>query len=59
MLVGIPLSLGSWWGLLVLALMMPALMWRLFEEERFLEENLPGYPEYRSKVRYRLVPFVW
>jgi protein-S-isoprenylcysteine O-methyltransferase Ste14 len=59
LLVGIPLSLGSCWGLLVLALMMPALMWRLFEEERFLEKNLPGYPEYRSKVRYRLVPFVW
>ena len=59
LLVGIPLSLGSWWGLLVLALMMPALMWRLFDEERFLEKNLPGYSEYRSKVKYRLVPFVW
>src|SRR5665213_2150786 len=59
LLVGIPLSLGSFWGLLVLAVMMPALMWRLFEEETFLEKNLPGYSEYRSKVRYRLVPFVW
>ena len=59
LLVGIPLSLGSLWGLLVLALMMPALMWRLFEEERFLEKNLLGYAEYRRKVSYRLVPFVW
>jgi len=59
LLVGIPLSLGSWWGLLVLALMMPALMWRLFDEERFLERNLTGYSEYRRKVPYRLVPFVW
>jgi protein-S-isoprenylcysteine O-methyltransferase Ste14 len=57
--VGIPLSLGSWWGLLVIALMMPALIWRLLDEEKFLTKNLPGYAEYRKKVRYRLIPFVW
>jgi hypothetical protein len=59
LLVGIPLSLGSWWGLLVIALMMPALIWRLFDEEKLLAKNLPGYSEYRNKVRYRLVPFIW
>jgi protein-S-isoprenylcysteine O-methyltransferase Ste14 len=58
-LVGIPLALGSLWGLLVLALMMPALMWRLFDEEKFLAKNLSGYAEYQAKVRHRLVPFVW
>jgi protein-S-isoprenylcysteine O-methyltransferase Ste14 len=58
-LVGIPLSLGSWWGLLVFALMMPALVWRLFDEENFLVKNLQGYAEYKNKVKYRLVPFCW
>lgn len=58
-LVGIPISLGSWWGLLVIVLMMPALIWRLLDEEKFLVKNLPGYAEYKNKVRYRLVPFIW
>ena len=57
--VGMPLSLGSWWGLLVFLLIMPALVWRIFDEEKFLAKNLPGYTEYQNKVRYRLVPFVW
>jgi protein-S-isoprenylcysteine O-methyltransferase Ste14 len=59
MFVGMPLALGSWWGLLVLAAIMPALIWRLLDEENFLTENLPGYTEYRQKVSRRLVPFVW
>jgi protein-S-isoprenylcysteine O-methyltransferase Ste14 len=57
--VGIPLSLGSWWGLFVIVLMMPALIWRLLDEEKFLAKNLPGYSEYQKKVTHRLVPFVW
>jgi protein-S-isoprenylcysteine O-methyltransferase Ste14 len=59
MLLGIPIALGSWWGLLVIVVMMPALMWRLFDEEEFLARNLPGYVEYQKKVRYRLIPLVW
>ena len=59
MLLGIPIALGSWWGLLVIVAMMPALIWRLFDEERFLARNLPGYAEYQKKVRYRLLPLVW
>jgi protein-S-isoprenylcysteine O-methyltransferase Ste14 len=59
LLVGIPLSLGSLWGLFVIALMMPALIWRLLDEERFLARNLPGYTEYQDTVRHRLVPFIW
>jgi protein-S-isoprenylcysteine O-methyltransferase Ste14 len=58
-LVGIPLALGSLWGLFVLALMMPALIWRLFDEERFLAKNLQGYVEYQVKVKHRLIPSVW
>jgi protein-S-isoprenylcysteine O-methyltransferase Ste14 len=59
MLIGIPLALGSWWGLLALALFVPVLIWRLLDEEKFLKKNLPGYTEYTQKVRHRLVPWVW
>jgi protein-S-isoprenylcysteine O-methyltransferase Ste14 len=58
-LVGTPLALGSYWGLVPLAAMMPFVIWRLFDEERFLARNLPGYTEYQKWVRHRLVPFVW
>jgi protein-S-isoprenylcysteine O-methyltransferase Ste14 len=59
MLIGVPLALGSWWGLFMLALIIPVLIWRLLDEEKFLSKNLPGYTEYCQKVRYRLVPFIW
>jgi len=59
MLLGIPIALGSWWGLLVILAMMPALIWRLLDEEKFLVRNLRGYVEYQNKVRYRLIPLVW
>jgi protein-S-isoprenylcysteine O-methyltransferase Ste14 len=42
MLLGIPIALGSWWGLLVIGAMIPALIWRLIDEEKFLARNLPG-----------------
>jgi protein-S-isoprenylcysteine O-methyltransferase Ste14 len=58
-LVGTPLALGSYWGLLALAFIMAFLIWRLFDEEKFLAKNLPGYTEYQKKVRHRLVPYVW
>jgi protein-S-isoprenylcysteine O-methyltransferase Ste14 len=59
MLIGIPLALGSWWGLFIIILMMPALIWRLLDEENFLAKNLPGYLQYKNKIKYRLVPFMW
>jgi protein-S-isoprenylcysteine O-methyltransferase Ste14 len=59
MLLGIPIALGSWWGVLVLMAIMPALVWRLLDEEHFLAKNLPGYIAYQNKVRYRLIPMVW
>jgi protein-S-isoprenylcysteine O-methyltransferase Ste14 len=58
-LLGTPLALGSYWGLVPLAAMMPFLLWRLVDEEHFLAKNLPGYAEYQKRVRHRLVPFVW
>jgi protein-S-isoprenylcysteine O-methyltransferase Ste14 len=38
---------------------LPVLAWRLLDEESFLTRNLAGYAEYKKKVRYRLVPFLW
>ena len=58
-LLGTPLGLGSYWGLLALALMVPVLTWRLLDEERLLARDLPGYTQYQRRVRYRLVPWVW
>lgn len=54
-----PLALGSYWGLAALALMAPILIWRLVDEERVLEQRLPGYSDYKRKVRYRLAPGVY
>ena len=59
MLTGIPISLGSWWGLLVMAVILPAVLWRLLDEEKFLAKSLAGYIEYQGRVRYRLLPLVW
>jgi protein-S-isoprenylcysteine O-methyltransferase Ste14 len=39
--------------------MSPFLIWRPFDEERFLRERLSGYIEYQQKVRHRLVPRIW
>jgi len=59
MLLGAPIALGSWWGLIALAVISPALIWRIFDEEKFLATNLAGYAAYKEKVRYRLIPHLW
>jgi protein-S-isoprenylcysteine O-methyltransferase Ste14 len=59
LLAGMPLALGSWWGLFSLTLIIPALIWRLLDEEKFLLTNLSGYTEYTQRVKYRLAPFIW
>jgi protein-S-isoprenylcysteine O-methyltransferase Ste14 len=59
LLVGTPLALGSWWGLLALIMLVPAIVWRMLDEEKFLAENLPGYAAYMARVRYRLIPNVF
>ena len=58
-ILGIPLALSSWWGLLMVALFMPAMAWRILDEEKLLARDLVGYTGYRDKVKYRLIPFVW
>ena len=59
MIAGIPLALDAWWGLAIIAVAVPALIWRIIDEEKLLKKDLPGYVEYAQKVRYRLVPYVW
>ena len=57
--VGMPLALGSWWPLALILPFVPVLLWRLLDEERILQRDLPGYTEYMRRVRARLIPFVW
>jgi protein-S-isoprenylcysteine O-methyltransferase Ste14 len=56
---GTPIALGSWWGLVPAALMAAATIWRLLDEESYLDRNLAGYADYQRKVRWRLLPWVW
>jgi protein-S-isoprenylcysteine O-methyltransferase Ste14 len=58
-MIGAPIALGSWWGLLFSPLFIGGLAWRSVREEEFLCANLPGYREYMQRVRYRLVPNIW
>jgi protein-S-isoprenylcysteine O-methyltransferase Ste14 len=57
--LGTPLALGSYWGLLAFGATLPALIWRLMDEERFLAEHLAGYVEYCGRVRWRLIPGIF
>ena len=57
--LGVPLALGSWWGLLPAALVVPLVVVRLLDEERMLRAELEGYEEYTRLVPWRLVPLVW
>jgi protein-S-isoprenylcysteine O-methyltransferase Ste14 len=59
LLLGMPLALGSWWGLCTLLLIVSVLVWRLLDEEKLLKKELAGYVEYSQKVQYRLVPYLW
>ena len=55
----VALLLGSWWGLLLCAVVLGLLVWRIPLEERMLENGLAGYDEYERNVKYRLIPHVW
>jgi protein-S-isoprenylcysteine O-methyltransferase Ste14 len=59
MTVGMPLALGSYWGLLVMIPGVIALAFRILDEEKALKQELAGYNEYTQKVHHRLVPGVW
>ncbi len=57
--VGTPLLLGSIYGLIVGFLMILLLAARIVGEEKMLADELEGYEEYKKKVRYRLLPYIW
>jgi protein-S-isoprenylcysteine O-methyltransferase Ste14 len=57
--IGIPLLLGSWYGLAAVLVIVALLIARIVMEERTLTDELPGYPEYAARVRWRLAPGIW
>lgn len=56
---GMPLLLGSWWGLIMAPLFVVLFGFRARLEERALVAGLPGYADYLTRVRYRLIPGIW
>lgn len=58
-IVGFPLALGSYWGLVAVIPGVITLILRINDEEKLLREELDGYREYAQKARYRLVPLMW
>jgi protein-S-isoprenylcysteine O-methyltransferase Ste14 len=59
LMLGIPLALGSYWGLLFVMPVLVVLALRIRDEEKLLGQELDGYREYTQQVRYRLVPHMW
>ena len=59
MFISIPLILGSLWGLVPFGLYPLIIVTRIINEEKILTAELEGYAEYRLKVKYRLIPFIW
>jgi protein-S-isoprenylcysteine O-methyltransferase Ste14 len=56
---GVPLLLGSWWGVGIAPVFFLLFAIRTRIEERTLLEGLPDYADYAARVRYRLVPGLW
>jgi protein-S-isoprenylcysteine O-methyltransferase Ste14 len=59
LIFAMPIALGSWWGLLIPLVSTPVLIVRIFDEERALGAELPGYQDYLVAVPWRLIPWVW
>lgn len=59
MFLAMPLIMGSWWAFLVMVPYVPIIVVRIKDEEELLTKELPGYEEYKKKVRWRLHQFIW
>jgi protein-S-isoprenylcysteine O-methyltransferase Ste14 len=59
MMVGTPLALDSYWGLVFLIPALGVLVARILDEEKLLRQELAGYSDYADRVNARLVPYVW
>ena len=57
--LAIPLVLGSWWSALCFLPYIPVICVRITHEEKVLETQLEGYSDYKRRVRFRLIPFIW
>lgn len=57
--LSIPIVLGSWYSLICFALYPVIMIVRIINEEKVLSRELCGYEEYKKKVKYRLIPFIW
>jgi len=57
--LSIPVVLGSWWALLCFSPYIFVVVVRIINEEKVLSEGLEGYEDYKKRVKYRLLPFVW
>ena len=57
--LSMPLILSSPWSFVIMLLYIPIIVKRIINEESVLSNELDGYAEYKQKVRYRLVPYLW
>ena len=57
--LSMPLVLGSVLSFVIMLAYIPIIMKRIRNEEKVLSEGLKGYAEYKIKVKFRLIPFVW
>jgi protein-S-isoprenylcysteine O-methyltransferase Ste14 len=58
-ITGTTLLLGSWYGLILALFLIIGIAFRAVQEERTLQTELPGYEQYLTQVKYRLIPYVW
>ena len=59
MFLAIPLVMGSWYALIPFAFYPLLMVVRILDEEKLLSAELSGYDEYKKKVKYRMIPFIW
>ena len=57
--LAMPVILGSPLSFVIMLLYIPIIGVRMNNEEKVLEEGLEGYTEYKNRVRYRMIPFIW
>ena len=57
--LSMPIVLGSLWSLIIFLAYPLIIAKRIKGEEEFLEKELEGYADYRNRVKYRLIPFIW
>ena len=57
--LSMPLVLGSVISFVIMLVYIPIISMRIRNEEQVLEEGLAGYKEYKQRVRYKVIPFVW